>query len=362
MIEGVDTTLVDPSFKEDFADTSGKSGDSVRVNISIDSWDSLINAVREAFVGDWRLGLYTSGSTGTPKHVWQSVGNLTRTVKTSPQCREHRWGFCYESTHMAGLQVFFQAISNGDPMVYLFESDPQTIGGMIKKHSLTHLSATPTFYRLRVSQVNRECHSVRRITSGGEPFDKSTMEKIKSIFPNADVRNIYALTETGALLQSNSEVFKIPESIDHLIKITEEKELLVHEDLVSDKKEDEIDEEGWFPTGDIVRKHKKNNIEFIGRKSDNVNIGGRKVNVRKIEKQVISSSDEVLEARVKARDSSVTGTILTTDIVLSSSKNKKKIKNDVRKKIENELPKYATPKKYNVVEKIETNRSGKKKR
>ena len=61
---------------------------------------------------NWKITLFTSGTTGIPKKVSHDFKSITRFVKVTERNKESIWGFAYNSTHMAGIQVFFQALLN----------------------------------------------------------------------------------------------------------------------------------------------------------------------------------------------------------------------------------------------------------
>ena len=113
-----------------------------------------------------RLGLFTSGSTGLPKLVMQSVGNLARSVKVSPRQAEAIWAFAYNPTHVAGIQVYLQALANGCSIVDIFGLDRSRALDAIKRYGVTHISATPSFFRLLLS-ADQALAGVRSVTLGG---------------------------------------------------------------------------------------------------------------------------------------------------------------------------------------------------
>jgi len=171
--------------------------------------DDLVSRVKSPD-DEWRLGIYTSGTTGEPKKVYNDFESLTRSVKQGSKFEDDTWALMYDPTHFAGVQVVLQAIVNINKIVYLFGSTPREISRSIREHKISHISATPTFYRLRLSKIKKKHKSVKRLTSGGEKFEKKTEKKLSDIFPEAEFRNIYALTEAGSLLQSNGKFSKIP--------------------------------------------------------------------------------------------------------------------------------------------------------
>lgn len=83
----------------------------------------------------------------SPK-VIHSVQGLTRSVRCAERYQWQVWAYAYNPTHMAGLQVFFQAFENQNTLVNVFGLARNEVYSLIEKYSVTHISATPTFYRL----------------------------------------------------------------------------------------------------------------------------------------------------------------------------------------------------------------------
>ncbi len=88
-------------------------------NLNYNSKDELISKLSHSAF-QWRVSIFTSGTTGLPKKVTHTFESITRFVKTAPGFENDVWGFAYNPTHMAGLQVFFQALLNGNTIVRLF--------------------------------------------------------------------------------------------------------------------------------------------------------------------------------------------------------------------------------------------------
>ena len=79
----------------------------------------LINAIHDSRS---EITIFTSGTTGQPKKVIHSVMTLTRTVRIAERYKDKIWAFAYNPTHMAGLQVFFQALSNCNTLINVFNA------------------------------------------------------------------------------------------------------------------------------------------------------------------------------------------------------------------------------------------------
>lgn len=354
-------TLLDPNFSSDTLEKVGYRKEDLREKkkikkIKLKSPKDLRNRI-SAVSNDWTVKIFTSGTTGKPKAVEQSFGALTRSVRTGPNYRDDIWGFAYSPTHFAGIQVFFQAIFNLNEIVDIYNLSPKEIGESILEHEITHISSTPTFYRMRLQRLGGTYESVKRLTSGGEKFEPQIKSVLKNTFPNAEFRNVYALTEAGALLQSNSETFTIPERFEGLLKISEEGELLVHRQLLGNVEALDLDDD-WYHTGDLVERRGERSFEFVGRRSDFVNVGGHRVNPHEVE-QAINAIEGVSLSVVRARSSSVTGNILVADVQSDKSVDPETLKDDVRKSLSS-LPPWKQPRLINMVKDIQTSRSGKR--
>ena len=306
---------------------------------------------------NWSLGLYTSGTTGSPERVEQTLDGLTRNVKRDEKFKNDVWAFAYNPSHFAGLQVFFQAIVNINTLIYIFEQNVDQIQDAIEKYDVTHISTTPTFYRLRLQRINGEFPTVRRLTSGGERFEPSLKQSLQDLFPNAKFRNIYALTEAGSLLESDGELFEIPLRFNDQIRVTEDNELAIHESLLADSVASNI-EDGWFCTGDLVEYVTGEQFKFVGRESDVVNIGGYRVNPHEVE-ELINKLDDVKAATVIARESNVTGHILVAEVEAVAGADSARVKEAVKSKVD-ALEKWKQPRVVEVVEAINQSRSGKR--
>jgi acyl-coenzyme A synthetase/AMP-(fatty) acid ligase len=319
----------------------------------ITSTEELLHAVRTH--ADWELTLYTSGTTGVPKRVTHQLASLIRAVKTDNKHRDDVWGFAYNPTHMAGLQVFFQALLNGNSIINLFEADRETAISCIRDYGITHISATPTFYRMLLP-LEDTFPTVKSLTSGGEKFDPGLFTLLGKSFPNARLRNIYASTEAGTILSAGDDTFSIRD--DSMCRI-QDGELLVNKALLGASKELPLDAGGWYATGDLVEVVSENPLRFrfLSRKNEMVNVGGYKVNPYETE-QALQGHPAVKQAYVYGKASSVLGNILLADVIATQPLSEK----DLRDFLAPLLQPYKIPRVINFVTSIELTRSGKLKR
>ncbi|MBF1591592.1 MAG: AMP-binding protein, partial [Prevotella shahii] len=176
------------------------------------------------------ITIFTSGTTGQPKQVVHSIGTLTRSVRIGEKYQGQVWAYAYNPTHMAGLQVFFQAFENKNTLVNVFNNGRKAIYQKLEKYHITHISATPTFYRLLLP-AEKSFDTVLRATLGGEKSDSNLHEEICKLFPLAKINNVYASTEAGTLFAAKGEYFQIPKQNRGLFRV-DAGELLIHHSLL----------------------------------------------------------------------------------------------------------------------------------
>lgn len=312
----------------------------------------LVDKIRSA--DKWNLTLYTSGTTGVPKKVTHTLLSLTKAVKTGQNFNSDIWGFAYNPTHIAGIQVFFQAILNLNHIVRIFQLSNNEIYNSIKHFQITNISATPTFYRLLLNK-NENFPSVKRLTSGGEVFDENLTTPLQKMFPNSKILNIYASTEIGTLFAAQGDVFTIKEDLINEIKIVED-ELFVSTKLIGKIDDNDIIED-WYKTNDKVEIISKEplRIKFIGRVNDSINVGGYKVFPSEVEK-VINNIPGVRNCVVYGKKNSVLGKLIYCDI---EKENELLKEEDIIKILKTKLQPYKIPRIINFVNDIKTTRTGK---
>lgn len=259
-----------------------------------------------------RLGLYTSGTTGQPRKVEQSMATLARAVRVGQRHREAVWGLAFSPTHIAGVQVWLQATANGNPLVDLTSGAPAVLLDAIERHGVTHLSATPTYFRLLLGHA-RTIPSVRSITLGGEGSDSDLHRQLREMFPAARLRNIYASTEAGTLLESEGDAFSIPETLSRQLVVREGR-LWVHRSLLGSFA---VDSGGkWHDTGDALEilSEVPLRFRFASRRRDWINVGGFKLNPGEVE-EALRSHPQVVDARVYGRPNPLVGQLVCAEVV-----------------------------------------------
>lgn len=315
-------------------------------------FDALRNAfssgrLRDAFpLENWRARLFTSGTQGRPKEVSHTFASAFSNVKISPRRAADVWGFAYNPTHFAGLQIFMQAFLNGNTLVDIFARPPAEVFAAADKFGITHISATPTFFRLLCGGANSACPSVRRLTSGGERFDARAMRSLGKIFPNAKISNVYASTEYGSMFVSDGDIFTAPAGTAKVV----DGELFVLSALGGDSAV------RWYPTGDCVEVIGDNplSFRFLARRCDFINVGGYKVNPAEVE-DALRCLDAVSDARVYAIPNRILGNIVAADVVCARPISEPELRKELLALLQN----FKIPRIVNFVEALQKTRTGK---
>ena len=319
------------------------------------SIEELIEALKNS---SSRTTIFTSGTTGQPKKVVHSVSTLTRSVRIGDKYVGQVWAYAYNPTHMAGLQVFFQAFENQNTLINVFNKPRTEVYKCIEDNNVTHVSATPTFYRLLLP-FEKEYPTVIRVTLGGEKSDQKLYDSIKRIFPSAKINNVYASTEAGSLFAAKGDAFQIPVAIRDKLKV-EDNELLIHQSLLG--KSDSFKFEGeFYHSGDLIEwvDEEQGVFKFKSRKNELINVGGYKVNPTEVEAE-IDSIKGVQQSMVYGKPNSILGNVLCADVKLDDEATL--TDKDIRLYLKDRLQDFKIPRRFKFVESFNLTRTGKIKR
>lgn len=336
--------------------------DESQVNVAVSaehpvyaSMDDVVTALQKSTS---EITIFTSGTTGQPKKVVHTVETLTRSVRLGEKYQGQIWAYAYNPTHMAGLQVFFQAFENLNTLINVFNKQRSEVYELIAKYSVTHISATPTFYRLLLP-FEKAYESVIRVTLGGEKSDQHLYDSIVKIFPSAKINNVYASTEAGSLFAAKGDCFQIPEKIRDKFTVVDD-ELLIHKSLLG--RSDSFKFEGdYYHSGDLIEWVDKEAglFRFKSRKNELINVGGYKVNPGEVE-DVISAIDGVKQVLVYGKANSVLGNVLCADIQLEEGSELTNV--EIKKALASQLQDFKIPRRIKFVEQFELTRTGKLRR
>ena len=355
---GMPLTLIDSDINP--SEIAGVNEEDINIKKTFETknYSSMADVIAAFQHSQSKITIFTSGTTGQPKKVVHSVASLTRAVRRGEKYSGQIWAYAYNPTHMAGLQVFFQAFENQNTLVNVFGKPREEVYQQIEDKRITHISATPTFYRLLLPFV-RSFDSVVRVTLGGEKSDQHLYDAIGKIFPNAKINNVYASTEAGSLFAAKGDCFQIPEDIRDNFKVVDD-ELLIHKSLLGSSESFKFTDD-FYHSGDLIEWVDKEAglFRFKSRKNELINVGGYKVNPGEVE-NAIMAMDGVRQALVYGKANSILGNVLCADVQLEEGCTLTEL--DIKKALAVQLQDFKIPRRIKFVEEMSLTRTGKLKR
>lgn len=308
------------------------------------------------------LLVLTTGTTGRPRgvrHDWSR--QLSRTASLRDGAGQ-RWLLAYGPQQFAGLQVLIHVLGSGATLVSPPVRRPQAVLDWIHDERVDHISATPTFWRFLLAELradDRPVPALQQITLGGEAAPASLLDDLTATFPEARISHIYAGSEFGSTGSVSDRRNGLPASLlargedgDVTLRIVDG-ELWVRStaSMLGYYGEDDRPEADWWPTGDLVEVV-GDRIEFRGRKSDVINVGGVKVHPLPVEERV-ATVPGVRAARVYGRPNALVGAVVAVDVVPEADVDEQELKTAVRAACA-DLPRPWQPKSVKVVEELAT--------
>lgn len=289
------------------------------------------------------LVLFSSGTSGEPKCAVHDFSRLL--TKFHEKRKALRTLNFLMFDHWGGLNTMFHILSNGGVVISTHVRTPENVCRLIEQNKIELLPASPTFLNLLLlSEVYTkfDLSSLSMISYGTEPMLPSTLQKLKTIFPNVRLLQTYGLIELGVLksksksddslwVKLGGEGYQL-RVVDGLLEIKAESAMLGYLNAPSPFTED-----GWFKTGDSVLVEGEY-FKILGRKSELINVGGEKVYPTEIE-NVINEMNNVAEVMVYGEKNPITGKIIVAKVRLSEEEDKKqfitRLKEHCKARLEN---------------------------
>jgi acyl-CoA synthetase (AMP-forming)/AMP-acid ligase II len=321
---------------------------------------------------EYRLTIFTSGSSGRPKPVCHNWNSLTRTVRKSRTASPQRWLLTYRPHLYAGLQVFLHCLLNQDTLVIPERGIAvDELLTFARDARVSAVSATPSYWRRLLSLGNRRTLTevpLEQITLGGEIADQPVLDALKQTFPAARLVHIYATSELGRCFSVKDGIAGFPACnleapSDEGVELrVEAGELQVRSVNATNSIEPEVESRPpgleWRATGDQVERT-GDRYYFVGRRSDQINVGGNKVQPLRVE-QVIQAVAGVRDVRVFARRSSLVGEIVACEFVAEPGFEPGEVKERIQQTCRESLHDAARPRFIESVSLISLSSAGKK--
>ncbi len=312
---------------------------------------------------DSPLLILTTGTTGKPKAARYTWSALAAQVRHRDDRAEVRWLLAYNLNHFGGLQMLIHALVNGSTLVLPESLRPEDAASAIEQFGVTHVSATPTFWRMAKAQIRPERLRrlpLRHVTLGAEAASGDLLADLRDWFPAARIVHIFAATEVGSCFSVQDGRDGVPASIldrgeESPVRFrVVDGELFIHSRhgmLGYLGEEEAAAGDGWRSTGDLVEQ-RGDRLYFVGRKSERINVGGVKVDPLPIEERV-QRVPEVEIARVYGKPNAITGQIVAVDVVAAPSADRPALERSIRAAC-NDLQPQARPRFIRFVDHLDT--------
>ncbi len=269
----------------------------------------------ETHEDDIGMILYTSGSTGRPKGVpLTHAGQLwviNNIVGDGSKIAQHRFLVAAPLYHMNGLLMSKIAVAAHASEVLMPRFNAVQYIEAIEKYHCTYLTSVPTMIALVAKEVDllakTDLSSVTNVMMGSAPLSQPLIDQVNGIFPQTDIYNAYGTTETGAgTFGAHPEGFAKPEialgypapGVDARLVSGDEQD--VDEGVLQlrtpaqmpgylnlpDRTSKAVSSDGWYDTGDIMRRDANGFYYFVGRADDMFVCGGENIYPGEVEKML----------------------------------------------------------------------------
>ncbi len=269
------------------------------------------------------LLLFSSGSTGKSKAILQDLDKLMG--KFQKPRKQLRMLIFLQLDHIGGVNSLLYSLANKGTTIAAHSRSPDKICATIETHKAELLPTSPTFLNLLLLSKAYEKYdlsSLKLITYGTEPMQKSTLEKLLAVLPDAELQQTYGLSEVGILRSksrsSDSLWMKVGGSefttkiVNGTLWIKSDSGMLGYLNAPSP-----FDDEGFMDTGDLVEQDGEW-IRILGRASEIINVGGYKVYPAEVESALLDL-DNVEDVVVFGQDHPITGKIVAAKFKLHHS-------------------------------------------
>ncbi|MEO7295112.1 MAG: long-chain fatty acid--CoA ligase [Candidatus Limnocylindria bacterium] len=299
------------------------------------------------------LIVFTSGSSGVPKGVLHD-GELLLRKFVQPR-QPWRTILFLSMDHLGGLNTLFASLAYGGTAISLPDRSPEAVARTIARSRATLLPTTPTFLNLlAASGIYRhfDLTSIVLISYGTEAMPEATLTRVKAMFPSAEIKQTYGLSELGVLrsksLSSDSTWVQVGgpgfevKIVDNLLYVRSESNMVGYLNAPSP-----FDADGWMCTGDEVETRGEY-VRIIGRRSDMINVGGQKVSPLDVE-SILLQAPNVAEATVRGVPHPMMGQVVQARVSLADGEDREEAVIRLRRFCLERLPRFKVPVKFEIV-------------
>jgi len=301
--------------------------------------------------------IYTAGTTGRSKGVLLTHKNLVLGAisvalsssspfpEGSPAGFKDKLLFSGPFFHIGGVLNFIHVLLDGGSIVLQKKFDPTESLSWIEKEKVNRLQGVATLYNLLIMTPNLDNYdltSVLRLGSGAETMPDETRERLKKLFPNAQIGEGYGMTESAGIIaiRNPEDTAEKPYSVGLPASLVEVKivdelgrelgpnevgEIIVRgantmEGYYKDpEKTADALRDGWLWTHDLGRKDEDGFLYVVERKNDMIKSGGENIYPKEIE-DILYRHEKIAEAAVFGVPDPVWGQNVYAAVVLEKDR------------------------------------------
>jgi long-chain acyl-CoA synthetase len=252
---------------------------------------------------------YTSGTTGRPKGAVTTHANVLLNAAATIE----GLGFRADDVFLGMFSVFahphelfHRSLLLGGAFAVVDSLSPRVIAAAIERHQVTWMMAVPSFYEM-LAESGRRLPSLRVLEAGGAHVGPDVVARMEATF-GATFRPVWGCTEaTGVGLaprRGGAVAFPMP---GYEIRVLGAGGVAVAPDDVGElcirgpavaagyvnapEETARLFRGGWYHTQDLVRADASGGVEFVGRLSEMLKIGGIRVYPLEIEEALRAHAD-----------------------------------------------------------------------
>ncbi len=331
--------------------------------------------------------IYTSGTTGISKGIVSTHGSLTAfdDAVWLPITSGKTFLNPVPLYTFAGITYMLTPLRLAMKMILMPKFDPHYFVELLEKEKVSSAYAVSSMWLLVLKEVddlkNRDFSNLSFVQFGAAPMPPSAVLELCNIFPNANIINLYGLTEAGSTgcMMPPGAAKSHPGSVGIPLPPTEVKIIDEHGNMLSSGEIGEIllrgessqrrsyykdkastDQvwinDGWVRTGDLGYLDKDGYLYLVDRKKDIIIRGGYNISSLEVEDALFQHPD-IKEAAVVG----IPHPVLTEDVVayIVLKEGKEISEETLRNFLLKRLADYKVPRRYVILDQLPKNALGK---